>query len=131
MADRLFHHLLRRQQVEVEVLLDDRDAGRFQSDRLGLDRGGHVLQLQPLAALGDVHPPHVVHQRAVLVVDGDREAWLVGGPGGDPRQTERHRQQTEPVHRLPPVSPRRPIRRRPLGRASVDVDRLFEAEVPG
>ena len=59
-ADRLLHHLLRRQQVEVEVLLDDVDAGRRQRDRFGADARGDVLELQARAARREVQRAHVL-----------------------------------------------------------------------
>ena len=76
LADRLLHHLLGGEQVEVEVLLDDGEAVARQGDGLGTDRRRDVLQLQPLAAGGDVEAADVVHQGLVLIVDGDGEAGL-------------------------------------------------------
>jgi hypothetical protein len=67
----LLHHLLRRQQVEVEVLLDDLDAVAAERDCLGTNARGHVLELEPRASGGEIERAHVLDQREILVVDGE------------------------------------------------------------
>ena len=81
LADRLLHQLLRGQQVVVEVLFVDGDAGGRQGHRLGPDGGGDVLELQHLAAARDLELAGVLHQGQIVVVDGHRQAGRVGRAG--------------------------------------------------
>ena len=75
-TDGLLHHLLRRQQVEVEVLLDDLHARGGQRDCLGTNARGHVLEFEPRAPDREIERAHVLDQCEVLVVDGERESLI-------------------------------------------------------
>ena len=76
LADRFLHQCLRRQQVEIEILLDDADVGAGQGDRLGADLRGDVGEFLPRAAGGDIELPGVLNQREIVVVDGDGDIAL-------------------------------------------------------
>ena len=51
LADRFLHQRLGREQVEIEILLDDADAVAGQGHRLGPDLGGDVGEFLARAAL--------------------------------------------------------------------------------
>ena len=73
LADRLFHELGGRQQIEIEVLLDDGDVARRQRHGLGTDLGRDVLELDALAAALHVDVAPVLHQREIIGINRDRQ----------------------------------------------------------
>jgi hypothetical protein len=81
-ADVLLEQLRRREQVEVEVLLDQgqRAGVRQASQQRGLraHAATDLAQRKPVAAGLEGHAPLVLHQREALVVDRDRDGLLVG-----------------------------------------------------
>ena len=76
LAHRLLHQGLGGEQVEVEILLDDADVRTGQGDRLGANLRGDVREFQARAVGGDVELPPVLHERKIVVVDGDRDLAL-------------------------------------------------------
>src|ERR1700691_407840 len=57
-----------RQQVEIEVLLDDRNVDGLQRDGVGPDLGRHVLELDALPPALDVDIAPILDQREVAGV---------------------------------------------------------------
>jgi hypothetical protein len=81
-ADVLFQQLLRRQQVEVEILLDQREwlaADRAQQRGLGPHLRRHFAQRKAVEAGRQVDLAALLHQRQVVVVHGDRDGLAIGG----------------------------------------------------
>ncbi len=78
-ADGFLEKLLRRQQVEVEVLLQhvEGPGARFEQRRLGPDLAADIDEGDVVLALHQVDRARIAHQRQILVVDGDRDAGLV------------------------------------------------------
>ena len=76
LADRLLHQRLGREQVEIEILLDDAEAVAGEGHRLGADLGRDVGKFLARAAGGEGDLPRVLHQREIVVVDGDRDLAL-------------------------------------------------------
>ena len=72
-ADGLFHELGGRQQVVVEVLLDQHHVGRDEAHGLRHDLRRDARELDALPARGRADGPHVLDERDVLVVDGERD----------------------------------------------------------
>ncbi len=95
LPDGLLHELLGRQQVVVEVLLDDREPGAREADGLRHDLRRHALELEAVAAGGDGQRPHVLDERQVGVVDRERKP-LVGPLVLRPRRAERRNRQPNP-----------------------------------
>ena len=77
-ADGLLHQRRGRQQVEVEILLDDADAVARQGHGFGADLGGDVREFLTRAARRQGQLAPVLNQRPILVVDGDRDIALSG-----------------------------------------------------
>ena len=100
LAHRLLHQRFGREQVIVEVLFDYAEAFAAQCHRFGADLGRNVGKFLPRFAGGQVHLPHVLHQRLAIVVDGDRQIALRGailrkrsgrnGHQSGPRQNQPH-----------------------------------------
>ena len=79
-ADGFLQQLLRRQQVEVEILLQhvEGSGARFQQRGLGPDLGADIDEGDVVLALDQGDRARIAHQRQILVVDGDGDAGLVG-----------------------------------------------------
>ena len=79
-ADGFLQQLLRRQQIEVEILLQhvERAGARFQQRGLGPDLGADIDEGDVVLALDQGDRARIAHQRQILVVDGDGDAGLVG-----------------------------------------------------
>src|SRR3546814_7905195 len=75
-ADRLVHQLVGGQQVEVEILLDDRQAGTRQRHRFGPDARRDVGKFDAVARGLHRELALVLHQRLAIVIDGDRDIAL-------------------------------------------------------
>ncbi len=81
-ADVLFQQLLRRQQVEVEILLDQAQrlaAHRTQQCGFGPHLRRHFAQREAIQAGGQVDLAALLDQRQIVVVDGDRDGLAIGG----------------------------------------------------
>jgi hypothetical protein len=103
-ADVFLQQLRRREQIEVEVLLDQGQRARVrqasEQRRLGAHTRAHLAQRKAVAAGLERHAPLVLHQRQALVVDRDRDRVLVGqgarlllhGAMGRSAKCERHRE---------------------------------------
>jgi hypothetical protein len=78
LADRLLHQLGGREQVEIEILFDDRHVRRAERHRLRLDLARHVGEFLARAAGGQVELPRVLHEREIVVVDRDGEIARLG-----------------------------------------------------
>ena len=77
LPDGLLHQLFRRQQVVVEVLLDDREPRAREADGLRHDLRRHALELEAVPAGRNVQRPDVLDEREIRVVNRERQA-LVG-----------------------------------------------------
>ena len=76
LADRLVHQLLRREQVVIEILLDDTRARCLERDGLGADRGGDVGEVLATAAARERELARVLDQGEIVIVDRDRDVAL-------------------------------------------------------
>ncbi len=76
LADRFLHQRLGREQVEIEILLDDAEGVAGHGHRLGADLGRDVGEFLARAAGGDGDLPDVLNEREIVVVDGDRDVAL-------------------------------------------------------
>ena len=88
--DRLPHRLLDqragRQQVIIEILFDNPDAGARQHHRFRADFGRDIRQFLTAAPGGEPQLPPVLHQRLAVLIDGEchialraARCGLVGG----------------------------------------------------
>ncbi len=78
-AHRFLQQLFRRQQVEIEILLQhvELPAGGFQQRRFRLDMATDVDEGDIVLALDQGHDPPIAHEGQILVVDGDGHARLI------------------------------------------------------
>jgi hypothetical protein len=81
LSHRGFHERLGREQIEIEILLDDADVVGDDAHRLGTDLRGDVRKLlaDPAGGKGDLPP--VLNQSDIVVVDGDRDSPCDVWPG--------------------------------------------------
>jgi hypothetical protein len=85
-ADVFFQQLLRRQQVEVEVLLKQLHrlaACRAQQGGFGAHLRCHLAQGKSGEAGGKIHLATLLDQRQIVVIDRHRNGFAVAGGGGD------------------------------------------------
>jgi hypothetical protein len=85
-ADVLFQQLLRRQQVEIKVLLDEgqrRPGGRAQQRGFRAHLRRHFAQRQARQAARQLDPAAFLDQCQVVVIDGHGHRLAVGGGGAD------------------------------------------------
>lgn len=71
LADRLLHQLARGEEVVIEILLDDCGVRCGKAQRFGLDARRDVGELDAAATIGNVDLAHVLHQREIVVVNGE------------------------------------------------------------
>src|SRR5690606_21492416 len=77
LPDRLFHHLLGRQQIEIEVLLDDPDTARVQRHGFGPDHRRDIFELEARASGRQVERANILDEREIGVVDRERQPLVV------------------------------------------------------
>jgi len=71
--------MVRRQQVEVEVLFHDGEIGGSERDGFRTDLPRYILKLESLPAPGEIDGAVVLHERHIARVDRNRE--VSGGTG--------------------------------------------------
>ena len=81
--DRFLHQLGRGQQVIIEILFDNADAGAGERDGFGADLRGDVGEFLFGASGGQRHPARVLHQALAVLIDGDRDIALRAGLAGN------------------------------------------------
>ena len=85
-----------RQEVEIEILLDDADVAGRQRHRLRPYLRRHILEFNALPAVLDVDLALVLHQRQIVGINRDRQ----GSVGGHRRRVHDQPQQpSEPRRR--------------------------------
>ena len=76
LSNGVLHQRARRQQVEIEILFDDANAAAAQRDGRRLDLRGDIGKFLAASSGRQVEHALVFNQRAIVVVDGDRDVAL-------------------------------------------------------
>src|SRR5690606_22352631 len=123
------HQLGRGQQIEIEILLDDRGAVRRKGEGFWANLRGHVGKLDLADARWNGDLPHVLNKREIIVIDGDgyialrRSTRRIGRgrlrEGGGRQSEQQGGKQTNGVHqdRFPPRRLIRSASLRPICKA--------------
>jgi hypothetical protein len=101
LADGLLHQRGGRQQVIIEILLDNAEPFARQRYGFGPDLCGYIREFLPRATIRQRHIPDILHQRLIVIVDGDGNITLRGPANGrsilrEKRHRKRASQSQEP-----------------------------------